>query len=83
MRVASAAAGAERSATGFRALVDRGEPRGAETDLYLQTGAHELVCRSRRWVDQGEGGHRFQFEINLEKTHLFDPVSGLRIMAKT
>lgn len=72
--------GAERSATGFRALVDRIEPRGAETDLYLQTGAHELICRSRRWVDQGEGGHRFQFEIDLEKAHLFDPVSGCRIM---
>jgi multiple sugar transport system ATP-binding protein len=77
-----AAGGAERSTNGFRALVDRIEPRGAKTDLYLQTGAHELVCRSRRWIDQGEGGHRFQFEIDLEKTHLFDPVSGGRIMAK-
>ena len=83
LEIAAVAGGTGRSATGFRALVERIEPRGAETDLYLQTGAHEMVCRSRRWVDQGEGGHRFQFEINLEKTHFFDPASGVRIMAKT
>lgn len=77
------AAGAERSATSFKALVDRIEPRGAETDLFLQTGAHGLVCRSRRWIDPGEGGRRFQFEINLGKAHLFDPISGRRIMAKS
>lgn len=76
----ASSSGAERSTTSFRALADRIEPRGAETDLYLQTGAHELICRSRRWVDPGEGGHRFQFEIDLEKAHLFDPVSGRRIM---
>ena len=73
----------ERSPTSFKALVDRIEPRGAETDLYLQTGAHELVCRSRRWIDSAEGGRRFQFEVNLAKTHLFDPISGHRIMAET
>ena len=81
--IAAAAGGAERSPSSFKALVDRIEPRGPETDLYLKTGAHELVCRSRRWIDQGEGGHRFQFEIDLGKTHLFDPVSGRRIMAET
>jgi multiple sugar transport system ATP-binding protein len=64
----------------FRALVERVELRGSESDLYLQTGPHELICRSRRWVDQSEGGHRFQFEINLEKAHLFDMASGRRIM---
>jgi len=79
----AATAGAGRSPDGFKALVDRVEPRGPETDLYLKTGAHELVSRSRRWIDQGEGGHRFQFEINLGKTLLFDPVSGRRIMAET
>ena len=76
-------ASGERSPTSFKALVDRIEPRGAETDLYLQTGAHELVCRSRRWIDPAEGGRRFQFEMNLGKAHLFDAVSGQRIMAKT
>ena len=73
----------ERAPTSFKALVDRIEPRGAETDLYLQTGAHELVCRSRRWIDPAEGGRRFQFEVNLAKTHLFDPASGHRIMSET
>jgi multiple sugar transport system ATP-binding protein len=78
-----AAEGSERSGAGFRALVERIEPRGAETDLCLQTGAHALTCRSRRRIDQAEAGHRFQFEINLEKTLLFDPTSGRRIMAET
>jgi ABC-type sugar transport system ATPase subunit len=68
------------SFTIFRALVERVELRGSETHLYLQTGANELISRSRRWVDQGEGGHRLQFEINLEKAHLFDLASGRRIM---
>jgi multiple sugar transport system ATP-binding protein len=78
-----AAEGADRSAATFRALVERTEARGAETDLYLQTGAHELICRSRRWAEQIEGGHRFQFEIQLGKAHLFDPDSGDRIMAES
>ena len=73
---------AERSASSFKALVDRIEPRGSLTDLYLQTGGHDLVCRSGRWIDPGEGGRRFQFEINAEKIELFDPASGQRIMAE-
>lgn len=76
-------AGGERSATSFKALVDQIEPRGAETDLYLQTGGHGIVCRSRRWIDPGEGGRRFQFEISLSKAHFFDPISGDRIMAES
>ncbi|HYJ04011.1 MAG TPA: ABC transporter ATP-binding protein [Chthoniobacterales bacterium] len=83
IEIAAAAGVAGRSPNGFKALVDRIEPRGPETDLYLKTGAHQLVCRSRQWIDQGEGGHRFQFEINPEKTHIFDPVSGRPIMAET
>jgi multiple sugar transport system ATP-binding protein len=75
------AAAAEGSSNTFRALVDRVEPRGSETDLYLRTGAHELICRSRRWSEPGDAGHRLQFEIELGKTHLFDAVSGGRIMA--
>ena len=82
IEIAPPSSGAERSSSSFRALVDRVEPLGAETVLHLQTGAHELACRSRRWVDQGEGGHRFQFEIDPEKAHLFDPSSGRRIMTE-
>jgi multiple sugar transport system ATP-binding protein len=83
VEIASAAAEGNRSANAFRALVDRAEPKGEETDLYLRTGAHELICRSRRWAGQAEGGHRFQFEIELEKMHLFDAVSGGGIMAES
>jgi multiple sugar transport system ATP-binding protein len=80
--LAPSSTGAERSSSSFRALVDRVELRGGETDLHLRTGGHELICRSRRWVDQGDAGHRFQFEMNLEKAHLFDAVSGDRMMAE-
>jgi multiple sugar transport system ATP-binding protein len=66
--------------TGFPAIVDNVQPVGAETDLYLQTGAHTLVCRSQSAFDRSEAGRRLQFEMNLAKAHLFDPVStvGLR-----
>jgi multiple sugar transport system ATP-binding protein len=63
----------------FPAIVDIVEPMGAETNLYLQTGAHTLVCRTPEAFDHGEAGHRFQFEISLGKTHLFDPVSTRRL----
>jgi multiple sugar transport system ATP-binding protein len=59
-------------ASGFPASV---EPMRAETNLYLQTGAHTLVCRSQGALDHREAGRRFQFEMNLEKAHLFDPIS--------
>jgi multiple sugar transport system ATP-binding protein len=63
------------AAAGFPAIVDIVEPLGAQTNLYLQTGAHTLVCRSRAVLDRGEAGHRAQFELNPEKAHLFDPIS--------
>ena len=64
---------------GFPAIVDIVEPMGAETNLYLQTGAHTLVCRSQGALDHREAGHRLQFEINLSKAHFFDPVSTRRL----
>jgi len=64
----------------FPAIVDIVEPMGAETNLYLQTGAHTVVCRSQRALDHREAGHRLQFEMNLKKAHLFDPESGRRIV---
>ena len=70
----------EETAAGFPAIVDIVEPMGAETNLYLQTGAHTVVCRSQRALDHREAGHRMQFELNVEKAHLFDPVSTLRIV---
>jgi multiple sugar transport system ATP-binding protein len=71
-------AGAQQNAS-FPAVVDLVEPMGAETNLYLQTGAHTVICRSQRPLDHREVGHRLQFEINLAKAHLFDPESTLRI----
>ena len=53
---------------------------GAETNLYLQSGAHTLVCRSQGALAHREAGHRFQFEMNLRKAHLFDPISTRRIV---
>ena len=64
---------------GFPAIVDVVEPMGAETNLYLQTGAHTLVCRSQGAFDHREAGRRLQFEMNLGKAHLFDPVSTHRL----
>ena len=71
--------GRASAGTGFPAIVDIVEPMGAETNLYLQTGAHTLVCRSQEAFDHREAGHRFQFEVNLAKAHLFDPVSTQRL----
>jgi multiple sugar transport system ATP-binding protein len=82
VEIAAAAGEGNRSSNAFRALVDRAEPKGEETDLYIRTGAHNLICRSRRWAGPAEAGHRFQFEIELGKTHLFDAVSGGRIMSE-
>jgi multiple sugar transport system ATP-binding protein len=70
---------ARAAGTGFPAIVDLVEPMGAETNLYLQTGAHTLVCRSQNPFDHGQAGRRLQFEINLAKTHLFDPISTNRL----
>ena len=66
-------------AAGFPAIADIVEPLGAETNLHLNTGAHTLVCRSRDRFDLQDAGHRFQFEIKLGKTHLFDSASGKRL----
>jgi len=63
----------------FPAIVDMVEPMGPETNLYLQTGAQTVVCRSQRPLDHREVGHRLEFEMNLSKAHLFDPETGNRI----
>jgi multiple sugar transport system ATP-binding protein len=64
----------------FPAIVDMVEPMGPETNLYLQTGAHTVVCRSQRSLDHREVGHRLEFEVNLTKALLFDPNSGKRVI---
>ena len=67
-------------APNFPAIVDIVEPMGAETNLYLQTGAHTVVCRSQRSLDHREMGHRLQFDLNASKAHLFDPVTTSRVI---
>jgi multiple sugar transport system ATP-binding protein len=81
--IAVALAETERSPTSFRALVEMVEPMGAEANLYLQTGAHALVCRSRHGVVRSESGHRVQFEVDLKKARLFDPASGRLLTQET
>jgi len=68
------------AAASFPAIVDIVEPMGAETNLYLQTGAHTVVCRSQRALDHRETGHRLQFALNVSKAHLFDPSTTSRIV---
>jgi multiple sugar transport system ATP-binding protein len=82
IEIAALSGETNRSESGFRALVDRAEPKGSVTDLYLRTGAHDLICRSCRWAGEEGGGRRLQFEIRLGETHLFDPASGLRVTRK-
>ncbi len=65
---------------GFPALVDVVEAMGAETNLHLETGAHAIVCRSDASLVPAEAGRRMYFRIDLSKTHLFDPVTTLRIV---
>jgi multiple sugar transport system ATP-binding protein len=67
--------GSNRPGLGFRAVVERAEPKGTQTDLYLRTGAHELICRTAHWEEGG--GRRLQFAINLGKASLFDAETGL------
>ena len=70
----------ERSPNSFRALVDSVESIGAEANLYLQTGAHALACRSSLGIDNANAGHRLQFEIDVMKARLFDSASGRSLM---
>jgi multiple sugar transport system ATP-binding protein len=72
--------GNEERTGSFPAIIDMVEPMGPETNLYLQTGAHTVVCRSQRPLDHREVGHRLQFEMNLTQAHLFDPSSGERVI---
>lgn len=75
--------GSGDAATGFRALAERVEIKGNHRDIYVQTGAHHLICRSRLWPVEDEGGHRCTLRVDPAKTCLFDAVSGHRITAQT
>jgi multiple sugar transport system ATP-binding protein len=64
----------------FQSLVDIVEHMGAEANVYLQTGAHTLICRTEAAIGNDEVGHRTQFEIDPAKIHLFDPATTQRIV---
>jgi multiple sugar transport system ATP-binding protein len=68
----------EAGGSGFRALIQRTESRGGDTDLYLQTGAHSLIARNLCSAP-AESGQRGQFRMALEKALLFDAKSGRRV----
>jgi len=53
---------------------------GAETFLYIHTGAHPLVSRIHETVTRAEAGHRLRFQIESQQAHLFDEETGSRIM---
>ena len=64
---------------GFQAVVDIIEPMGSETNFYLQTGRHTLICRSSMTTDHRDTGRRLSFVMNLSHTHLFDPATTERL----
>ena len=64
----------------FPAIIDLVEPMGSETNVYLQTGAHTVVCRSQQPLEHRDAGRRRHFKIQLERAHLFDPTSTWRIV---
>ncbi len=64
----------------FEALVDLVEPMGAETYFYITTGVHTLICRTQEEADHRRDGSRLRFRIPAERTHLFDPDSGKRLI---
>jgi ABC-type sugar transport system ATPase subunit len=71
---------AEKYGGGFPAIIDLVEMAGAEANLYLQTGAHALICRALRGAAHCQAGQRGRFQLNLNKLCLFDPISARRIV---
>ena len=63
----------------FQAVVDLVEFNGANTDFYLHTGAHQVVCRAQAEADHGEEGRRLRFEFDPARVYLFDPTTTKRL----
>jgi len=64
----------------FQAVIDLVEPLGSETNFYLQTGSHTIICRSPLNLGREEEGHRAFFALEADKVRLFDPETTLRIV---
>ncbi|MFP4282931.1 MAG: TOBE domain-containing protein, partial [Opitutales bacterium] len=59
----------------FNAALEVCEPVGAETFLYLTTGAHAFIAKvSSDEIHERNG--TVTLGLNLDKAHLFDPESG-------
>ena len=54
--------------------VEVSEPMGAETYLYLSTGASSFIARVRP-TDRFEVNQRIHVTFDLDQAHLFDPAT--------
>ncbi len=52
--------------------VEVSEPMGAETYLYLNSGAHSFIARVRA-SDRFDVGQKVKITLQMDKVHLFDP----------
>jgi len=68
----------ERDPEAFEATVEVAEPMGAETMLYLTTGATPFVARVAP-TQGAEPGQRLRLRFDLTKAHLFDAPSEQRL----
>jgi multiple sugar transport system ATP-binding protein len=81
IEVASSGEKKERDLTAnFRAIAERVEPFGPQTDIYFSTGAHTGTCRSNGLLDRSDAGRRMEFVVNLEKVCFFDQITAKRIV---
>jgi multiple sugar transport system ATP-binding protein len=64
--------GADRT---IEVKVEVSEPMGAETYLYLTTGASNFIARVRP-TDRFESGQKVKITLRLENAHLFDAETG-------
>jgi multiple sugar transport system ATP-binding protein len=56
------------------ATIEVAEPMGAETYLYLTTGATSVIARVRP-TEHFRIGQQIKINFDLEKAHLFDPAT--------
>ena len=61
-------------------IVDHVEMTGAETFYTVQTGGHTLVIRGTPDAEPAGAGRRMAFDIDAEKSHLFDGETTTRLL---
>jgi multiple sugar transport system ATP-binding protein len=81
IEVVSLPAAKETNSVGrFRAIAERVEPLGPQTDIHFNTGRHAGICRIKGLLDRSEAGRRMEFVVNLEKVCFFGQSGGKRIV---